>query len=194
MKGKDKFSLFAPVYDAFMRRSGLCQAEAVRRGLAGRAPFGSVLDVAGGTGRTAAAVRDLARRVVVADVSPGMLAVARGRGIEAVQAPAEALPFGDGEFDAVLCIDALHHFHEQDAALGEMVRVLRPGGALVVQEFRTDALLGRAIAAFERVFIDARVGFVEPAELRRRLAALGVPGETAALPRSGYLFTGEKSC
>ena len=47
---------------------------------------------------------------------------------------AEALPFADSTFDGVFCLDVLHHAASQAAMLGEMTRVLRPGGRLLCVE------------------------------------------------------------
>ncbi len=55
-----------------------------------------------------------------------------------LQAHAEQLPLPDACFDAVLCCDLLHHLASVSAALGEVQRVLRPGGVLVVFEILAD--------------------------------------------------------
>jgi len=104
----------------------------------GIAPASRVLDIASGTGVVARAV---ARRaagkglVVASDVSGPMLARAASVGspndaapIEYVNASADALPFEDGSFDVVLCQQGLQFFPARAAAVGEMRRVLRPGG------------------------------------------------------------------
>nr|HMQ56640.1 methyltransferase domain-containing protein [Anaerolineae bacterium] len=91
-----------------------------------------VLDVACGTGILA---RTIAERVgptgsvVGLDINKGMLAVAQQQapGIEWRHGLAEALPFDDDSFDAVVSQFALMFFENKDAALSEMVRVLRPG-------------------------------------------------------------------
>src|SRR5690349_10654961 len=96
-----------------------------------------VLDVACGTG---VLTREVAVRVgpagsaVGLDVNAGMLAVARRRtpDIEWRAACAEALPFEDESFDAVVSQFGLMFFEDRQAALGEMMRILRPGGYLAV--------------------------------------------------------------
>lgn len=102
-------------------------------------PGERVLDVGCGTGIVA---RHAARRVGVsgsvagADINAAMLAVAReltddlDPPIEFHQAPADALPFPDGSFDAVLSQAVLQFVPEPAAALAELQRVLRPGGRL----------------------------------------------------------------
>ena len=104
----------------------------------GIAPGSRVLDIASGTGVVA---RAAARRaggeghVVASDVSGPMLARAASVGspndsalIEYVNASADALPFEEGSFDVVLCQQGLQFFPARAAAVGEMRRVLRPGG------------------------------------------------------------------
>ncbi len=102
-------------------------------------PF--VLDVATGTGRLP---RTLLRqpgfqgRVIGLDVSGRMLDVA-GRHLTAfpgrvglLLASAPPLPFADNRFEAVTCLEALEFFADAAGALREMVRVLRPGGWLLI--------------------------------------------------------------
>jgi SAM-dependent methyltransferase len=97
-------------------------------------PGQKVLDVACGTG---VLTREVARRVgssgfvAGVDANPGMLAVAARTSpeIEWRHATAEALPYDDNYFDAVVCQFGLMFFNQQ-AALREMMRVLAPGGHL----------------------------------------------------------------
>jgi demethylmenaquinone methyltransferase/2-methoxy-6-polyprenyl-1,4-benzoquinol methylase len=103
-----------------------------------------VLDLAGGTGDLA---RLFARRVGAAgtvvhtDINLAMLAegrdklIDRGLALPTVQCNAEALPFADRSFDVVSIAFGLRNVTRKDAALGEMRRVLRPGGVAVVLEF-----------------------------------------------------------
>jgi len=102
-------------------------------------PGDRVLDVACGTGTSTAALAKRGARVVGIDFSPGMIAEARRRhpSLEFVQGDAQALPFGDDEFDVVTVSFGLRNFSEPQVALGEMYRVLKPGGRLVITEFST---------------------------------------------------------
>jgi demethylmenaquinone methyltransferase/2-methoxy-6-polyprenyl-1,4-benzoquinol methylase len=105
-----------------------------------------VLDVAGGTGDVA---RLLARRagasgqVWLTDINADMLARGRDRMIDAGQAlpavrcDAEKLPYPSDYFDCVSVAFGLRNMTRKDAALREMLRVLRPGGRLLVLEFST---------------------------------------------------------
>ncbi|MFO7527543.1 MAG: class I SAM-dependent methyltransferase [Marinobacter sp.] len=100
-----------------------------------------VLDVACGTG---VLTRTLAQRVgeqgavSALDINPAMLTVARARGPQTVdwkQGAAGALPYGDGQFDAVVSQFGLMLFPDPEMALREMMRVVVPGGRLAVAVF-----------------------------------------------------------
>lgn len=96
-----------------------------------------ILDIAAGTGTSSAAFAKSGAEVVAADFSAGMIELGRQKhpGIEFVQADATALPFGDAEFDVVTISFGLRNVENPRAALGEMFRVLKPGGRVVICEF-----------------------------------------------------------
>lgn len=106
----------------------------------------SVLDIAGGTGDLAAKFSKLVGpegRVVLADINESMLRVGRDKltdrgivgNIEYAQANAEALPFPDNSFDCITIAFGLRNVTDKDKALRSMLRVLKPGGRLLVLEF-----------------------------------------------------------
>lgn len=100
-------------------------------------PRGSGLDVGCGTGALTARLAAAGYPMIGVDPSPGMLAVLRGRASEvgAIVASGTALPFTDDRFALVLSVASLHHVATADSVrrtLGEMVRVVRPGGRIVV--------------------------------------------------------------
>jgi ubiquinone/menaquinone biosynthesis C-methylase UbiE len=128
------FELLAPIYDRLIAPILGAPDPQRWRDLLRLPSVGWVLDAGGGTGRISAALRPLTEKVVVADLSRRMLRQARRRGLEGVVADVERLPFADGTFERVLVVDALHHFIRQQQSLGELVRVLRPGGRLLVEE------------------------------------------------------------
>ena len=106
----------------------------------------SVLDIAGGTGDLAMKFADIVGptgHVVLADINDSMLKMGRDRltdngiisNISYVQANAECLPFADNSFDLVTISFGLRNVTNKDAALRSMLRVLKPGGRLLVLEF-----------------------------------------------------------
>ena len=113
-------------------------------------PGQTVLDLAGGTGDLA--LKFLPRvgtagRVVLADINHAMLVEGRRRLIDRgaagnlsiAQVDAEALPFADNTFDCITIAFGLRNVTDQPAALRSMLRVLKPGGKLLILEFSRPA-------------------------------------------------------
>ena len=185
------FDRVAPLYDRLMPPADL---DALERGLSlARRPVGTVLDVAGGTGRAARALsRHLGSEtgehdgegVVVLDQSMEMLRVAQERdaGDGWVAGDAGSLPVADDAVDAVTVVDALHHVPNQRALAREARRVLAPGGVLVVADFDPTTLRGRALVGVERLVGFDSV-FSTPDDLARFLSAEGF---TARVVESGF--------
>lgn len=103
------------------------------------APY--ALDVACGTGDMMLELLKQGADVTGVDLSEEMLAVAKRKTAgwqPAYQvADAEHLPFGDGSFDAVTCAFGVRNFVHLEQGLGEMVRVLKPGGRMAILELAT---------------------------------------------------------
>jgi len=99
-------------------------------------PGSRALDVATGTGDLALALRRRGADVIGLDFSEEMLAVAGRKApyVSWVTGNALALPFGDGEFDAATVGFGARNFDVLEDGLAEMVRVVRPGGRVVVLE------------------------------------------------------------
>jgi len=119
---------------------------------AGVAAGTRLLDVATGPGYGAAAAAESGASVVGVDVALAMVELARRRnpGLDFRAAQAEALPFADRSFDAVVGNFAVLHLGRPELAVAEFVRVLRPGGRLALT---TWDLPGRA--RLFGVFLDA---------------------------------------
>lgn len=114
-----------------------------------------VLDLAGGTGDLAAKFAQIVGdtgEVILSDINASMLAngkrrlIDRGLGgnVKFVQANAECLPFVDNHFDIITIAFGLRNVTDKDAALRSMLRVLKPGGRLLVLEFSKPVLPGLA--------------------------------------------------
>ena len=137
------FGRIAHRYDLLNRVLSLGRDVAWRRRLAravAEAGAGTVLDVCTGTGDVALALPP-GVRVVGTDFCLPMLVLARakarerGRGLPLFAGDALALPLPDGCVDAVTVAFGVRNFENLEAGLGELVRVLRPGGRLLVLEF-----------------------------------------------------------
>ncbi len=137
----------------------------------GVGPDARILDVATGTGRLPTAILDIpfyTGRIVGVDASGGMLGVAAERlaaqpgRVTLLQTTVPPLPFADASFDAVCLMEALEFLPDRAAALAELVRVLVPGGILLVSNRR----------GWERRLF---LSHAEPAlAFETRLAALGL--------------------
>ena len=99
-----------------------------------------VLEVGCGTGLLMARMTDFAAEVVGVDLSPGMLAHARARGLDAIEGSATALPFEDESFDVACSFKVLAHVEDIRGALAEMLRVVRPGGTVVAEFYNPQSL------------------------------------------------------
>jgi ubiquinone/menaquinone biosynthesis C-methylase UbiE len=153
-------------------------------------PGGLLLDLAGGTGDLGLGVaRVLEAHVLVADATPEMLSrVSPEAAISVRLAAAESLPFPDGHFDGLLCSDAFHHFNDQAAAAAEIARVVKPGGCILVLEFRRTGP-GRFLVPAERLLGEPGA-FLEPEELQALFARQGIYGRITDRGFLTYTFTG----
>lgn len=100
-------------------------------------PSQTILDLAAGTGSSSIVFAKEGVKVIASDFSEGMLAVGRKRHpeLEFVYADATKLPFKDASVDAVTISFGLRNVNEPKTALKEMLRVLKPGGTVVICEF-----------------------------------------------------------
>jgi SAM-dependent methyltransferase len=156
-----RYDGLAEWYEAFRPELGEEELSALER-LLGRGS-GRCLDVGCGTGLPTAAAAELGWSMVGVDVSADLLAVARGRGLEVLEAAADALPFADASFDAAISVWTHTDFDDFAAAVAEVARVLRAGAPFV--------------------YLGAHPCFVGPHSLY--VSAEGVPELAAGYRRTG---------
>jgi len=126
----DHFGLIAGLYN----KTAQINPPALLLELLALPPDGLLLDAGGGTGRVAEALRSMVGKVIVADLSRGMLCYAAKKGLATACAPVERLPFASSAFDRIIMVDALHHVFDQHQTATELWRVLAPGGRIVIIE------------------------------------------------------------
>jgi SAM-dependent methyltransferase len=146
--------------------------EAAARGLVGLCQLGRVLDVASGDGALAELLAPRAEAVVCVDLSARVVASGQKRlahvaNLRFVEGDMHALPLSDAAFDAAMLMSALEFAHDPRRVLGEVARVLVPGGRLVGNALRAHGH-GAAVAPYDHV----QLGF-EPADLRAWLDDAG---------------------
>ncbi|MCV7101430.1 class I SAM-dependent methyltransferase [Mycobacterium palustre] len=118
----------------------------------GIGPGVRVLDVAAGSGNISLPAARAGATVVSTDLTPELLqrsqarAAAQGLTLEYREANAQALPFGDGEFDAVISAIGVQFAPQQQRAADELVRVCRPGGTIGVISWTPEGFFGRMLA------------------------------------------------
>lgn len=132
-----------------------------------------LLDCGGGTGRIGASLKPFVGMVVVLDESLPMLRQAKRKRVEALQAAAEDIPLRTHSVDAILVSDAFHHFAAQEKVVEELVRVLKPGGPLVVEEPDIHRFPVKMIYWMERIS-GMRTRFRSPEEIGRMLQERGL--------------------
>jgi 2-polyprenyl-6-hydroxyphenyl methylase/3-demethylubiquinone-9 3-methyltransferase len=168
----------------------------------------------------AEALHDRGARVQAIDPAAEAVAAAQaharatGREIGYAVGVGEALPYADGAFDAVVCVDVLEHVADLDRVLAEVARVLRPGGWFLFDTINRTALARFAVITMAEDVLrllprgthDPAL-FIRPAELLAALEGLGFAPEPltglgprgvnrrgdpvfGALPFKGVLYMG----
>ncbi len=157
----------------------LCEALDVRAGH-------RVLDVAAGNGNASLAAARRGCEVVATDYVPALLERARERAaaerldIEFREADAEALPFADGAFDAVVSTFGVMFTPDQERAAAELMRVCRPGGRIGLANWTPDGFIGQVFKTIGR-HLPPPAGVRSPAlwGSRDRIAELFEPQATS---------------
>ena len=154
--------------------------EALARGLIGLTDLGDVLDAGAGDGATAQLLAPRARSITCVDISETLVHAARVRLAGHANAAAEvsdlhALPFVDASYDQALLLNVLTHLRAPSRAIGELARVLRPGGRLALV----------TLAAHDHLDVTSAYGHVtpgfRPAEVRKLLEKAGLTVEQCAV-------------
>ncbi len=130
----------------------------------------TVLEVGSGEGELAERVqRELGAEVAAVDQSERMVELARARGVDARVGDVRQLPFDDHSFDVAVAAWMLYHVRDVDRALGELARVLRPGGRLVAATNHSDHLQEMfALGGLDHPFADLTFRGETGADVLRR--------------------------
>jgi ubiquinone/menaquinone biosynthesis C-methylase UbiE len=103
-----------------------------------------VLECGCGTGLILERIKEFARRAAGIDLSPGMLSIAKDRGLDVREGSVTALPFEDASFDVTCSFKVLAHVPDIGKALREMARVTKPGGVILAEFYNPLSLRGLA--------------------------------------------------
>jgi ubiquinone/menaquinone biosynthesis C-methylase UbiE len=138
-----------------------------------------ILDVGCGTGAASRRAATVAASAVGVDLSSEMLKEASrlAEGVETVRfvrAHAEALPFADASFSAAICTNSFHHYPDPAHAIREVVRVLAPGGRLVVGDPCADVWTVRVADIVLRLLEPGHVRLYRSSEMAAFLYGAGL--------------------
>ena len=165
----DHFDFIAPIYDHLAAKPDKAHYQRLLK-----LPCeGHLLDAGGGTARISSHLRDLIGQVVVNDLSHRMLRQAGKKNILCVESRVEQLPFADETFDRILIVDALHHFKNQTLAISDLLRVLKPGGRMAIEEYDLNHKGVKLLALAEK-FLGMGSVFIKPSRIRDMIRANGV--------------------
>lgn len=154
------YELWADSYDETANPVVLMDSRHSVRALS-PAPGELILDAGCGTGRNLAPILEAGARPVGMDFSAGMLRVAHRAQPSVLLAAADLqrpLPFADACFDAALCALVGEHLSDLPATLGELRRVLKPGGRLVFSVYHPEMAAAGIEANFNREGVEYRLG------------------------------------
>lgn len=183
------FDALTPLYDWAMTQLGVYRKEEMKSSL-GPGPYPVMLDIGGGTGWIMSSLRQEKSLAIVFDHSKGMLSRVRKPCLP-IQGDAFKLPFRNGSVDAIICTEALHHIGNIEACLGEMHRVMKTHGRLVIMEFDPDSTWGPWLMFFEWLFIE-KVKYFKPDELIAACSKVGFQMEAKPCSALIYLLEGHK--
>lgn len=183
------YDRWAETYDAEMAASGYRHPSICVALLARHLPPHSspILDAGAGTGLIGEWLQILGYpRVEALDISPGMLAVAAGKGVYAAlhrAALGGRLPFDDGAFAGVICAGVFTTGHVGPEGVDDLIRICRPGGVVVLTVKDT---------VWEGGFADHLVRLEEAGQVKRideTPPYVSMPGDTKTVPSRGVVLS-----
>jgi len=186
------FDWSAPLFGHFADRWSEADRARIASRLRPHVPEGGrIADIGGGTGALAVHLADaLGAAVIVVDPTPRMLRYVPERpDVVPLLGTAEELPFENASFDAVVVSDAFHHFRDQDRAVREFQRVLRPGGAVLLLEWDASGFFGPVLVTGERLLGEPGA-FFSPEQLCAFMAGHELPGHCEKTHGISYYFLG----
>lgn len=146
-------------------------------------PGEHVVDIGAGMGPATVLAAKTGASVLAVDPTPFMRGILtlrrfgqrRRRTIHVAEGSAELIPAADHSIDAVWTVNTVHHWTDLDAAIGELARVLRPGGRLLLVDEDFDAPAHPAYVRTQarREHRDRHFAHIDPADVATKLAAAG---------------------
>ena len=191
---KDMFELLAPWYDEIRKFIESGEVKEITREIKKleknkQKPL-KVLDVGGGTGKYWEVDSLEGVDLYLLDRSKSMLNESRSETIP-IQGDVHRLPFEDGFFDVIVCIDSLHHFEDRITSLNEIDRVSKTRACIFVADFDPDHLLTKMISIGEMILGEPGT-FMKTERLEDFFKKRDHETEVIHLASYFYLFKSEK--
>lgn len=137
-------------------------------------PNDILLDIGGGTGMIVDQIlAETSCKAYIVEVEQKKLlyAAKKRRNINLVNASVDFIPFLYEYFSKVMSIVAFHHFHDQDSALEEIKRVLKPGGLVILNEIDPSTLKGKVTSFAENTLKKMNCKYYSPSQLHEKVKA-----------------------
>lgn len=186
------FEYVAPYYDKLMKITGIGIEDRIIYEL--NPGENKILDVGGGTGRISESIKKFQNcgEIYLLDNNKEMLKEAYKRNLEnIVYGFSHDMPFSNEFFDMVICVDALHHFESPERSILEMGRVLKPGGKLIIYDFKPESFLTKILTAFEESLGEPG-SFLSPEKLEDLLNSSGFEVNIENMYSFQYFLTAVK--
>jgi ubiquinone/menaquinone biosynthesis C-methylase UbiE len=157
-------------------------------------PSDILLDIGGNTGKITEAYSDNCKEVVVLEPKHSIVQYGRSNRprIKFVEGEAENIPLLDEHFDKVIASASFHHFSDQDKALGEMKRVLKPGGKIIILEIDPNTPKGKRLNFCETLF-HTGAKFYQPLQLSKKIEEHHLHVLSMDYTTIGYFLTAVKN-
>ena len=165
----------------------LCQSTYIR-------PSDTILDIGGNTGKITQAYSTNCKEVVVLEPKRNVIEYGRSHrpNIKFIEGQAENIPLPDEYFDKVVASASFHHFSDQDKALEEMKRVLKPDGKIIILEIDPNTSRGKRLKVCETLF-HTGAKLYQPAQLSKKIQAHNLQVLSIDSTDLGYFLTAVKS-
>ncbi|MFL6378515.1 MAG: class I SAM-dependent methyltransferase, partial [Nitrososphaeraceae archaeon] len=157
-------------------------------------PNDIILDTGGNTGKIIEAYSKNCKEVIVLEPKRSIVEYGRSHrpNIKFIEGGAENIPLPDNYFDKVVASASFHHFSDQDKALEEMKRVLKPDGKRIILEIDPNTPRGKCLKFCETVF-HTGAKLYQPAQLSKKIQAHNLEVLSIDSNYLGYFLTAVKS-
>jgi ubiquinone/menaquinone biosynthesis C-methylase UbiE len=133
-------------------------------------PSDIILDIGGNTGKITEAYSNNCKEVIVLESKRSIVEYGRSHrpNIKFIEGGAENIPLPDEYFDKVVASASFHHFSDQDKALEEMKRVLKPDGKIIILEIDPNTPRGKLLKFCETLF-HTGAKLYQPSQLSKKI-------------------------